>query len=164
MKALWQDSQTKFIDRVVRSHDAELYAERSNNGYIAIYRQGRRFDSVYEVGSHKIVTFRDAPQFVFALTDNWATTGAPREWGSEVVLERLKKHDLHNNELLFAEIERSEELRAKRKENDLKNQNEAWLADNHGRFKRAFSDINTSCFDKSDRRRRRFDKSNEIKL
>jgi hypothetical protein len=85
------------------------------------------------------------------------------DWGAEVVLNRLKQHDAWNNEQLLLELEKAEQKARESKERDLKNKNEAWLSDNHSRFKKAFSDIRTANFDKSDRRKRRFEKNQELK-
>ena len=161
-KALWQDSQTRFIDRIVKTHDRELYAERAQSGAIIIYKIGKRLDSVIEYSGAAIAWFKESPEYVFALTNNWTASGEPREWGSEVVLKRLREHDLHANEKLFADIERQEALKEKTKERDFSNNTEAWLSDNHGKFKKAFADINTANFDKSDRRRRRYEQSRKF--
>lgn len=163
MSMHWTDSQVRFMTKVVKAHDRDLFAERSHLGYIRIMRKSCRHE-VYDMGDGAVlVAQRDSSQFVCALTDDWSAGGRPVEWGALVVLERIKKHDVWNNEALFAELEKEEEQRVERQERDLKNKNEAWLADQHQNFRKAFSDIRIANFDKSDRRRRKFEKRMESK-
>lgn len=163
MSTHWSDSQVRFITRVVRSHDRDLFAERSHLGHVRIMRKAYRAVA-YDMGDgNNLIYNEDSPQFIFALTDNWTANGKPRDWGALVVLERLKKHDSWNNEALLAELEKEEEQAEAVKEKDFKNSNEAWLADNHKKFKESFKDVRIANFDKSDRRRRKFDARMELK-
>lgn len=159
----WADSEVRFINRTVRAHDRDLFAERSHLGYIRIMRRSYQAVAYDMGGGDVIVDHQYSPQFVFALTDDWTANGSPRDWGAMVVLDRLRKHDAWNNEALFAELEKEEKEAEERKERDFKNSNEAWLADQHSTFKEAFKDVRIANFDKSDRRRRKFEKRMEFK-
>lgn len=143
-----RDAHCRLINRIVKGHDRDLSATRSHLGMIVIDRKA----SV------------SAPaQRVFALTDDWTMNGKPRDWGAEVVLDRLKKHDLATNTRLMQDLEEREEELAKQKERDLENKNEAWAYEYHRTFKETFKDTLTHSMDKSERRRQRFEKSREIK-
>ena len=78
-------------------------------------------------------------------------------WGGEVVLQRLKKHDIHNNRQLFDEIEDRIHKVKESKDRDMKNKTEAWLADNHSKFKKSWSDVRVANMDMTERRRRRYE-------
>lgn len=159
----WSDSELRFINKVVKAHDRDLFAERSHLGHIRIMRKSKRSEVFLAADNTVMSVYRDAPQFVCALTDDWTANGSPVSWGSEVVVNRLKKHDVWNNEALFADIEKEQQRAEESREKDLRNKNEAWLSDNHGLFKKAFNDVRVANFDKSERRRRRFDKNLELK-
>lgn len=157
-KALWQDSEVKYMDRVAKEHDKELFALRNSQGIINIMRRSKRQIVVYQDNEETMYLVEDMPQYVFSITENWATTGRPVRWGAEVVLSRLKSHDIQTNEAFFRQMEEQERRLEESKTRDLKNSNEAWLSDNHSRFKKAFNDIRVANMDKSDsRRRKRFE-------
>jgi hypothetical protein len=163
MKAKWGDSQTKFINRVVKAHDHELYAERGSDGTIRVLRKGKRFVKFFQDDSNTYYTVMDSPQFVCALTHNWLSNGIPRDWGSEVLIKRLKYHDVWNNEDLFAKLDRDSDKRAESKKRDWLNNAESWLSDQYSHIKKSWSDINTANMDKTERRRRRFEANREFK-
>lgn len=153
----WADSQVLFINKVVRAHDRDLFAERSRLGHINIMRKAKRTETVEIDENTSLAVLKDSAQFVFALTENWTVGSRPVDWGAEVVLDRLKQHDAWNNERLLKELEEAEEKALESKKRDLKNQNEAWLSDNHSMFKKTFSDVRVANMDKSERRRRRYE-------
>jgi len=159
----WSDSQVLFMNKVVKAHDRDLFAERSHLGHINIMRKAKVAEPVIVDDNLALVNVRESGQFVFALTLYWTSSPPPREWGAEVVLSRLKQHDAWNNERLLRELEEAEEKAKESKEREIKNKNEAWLADNHSRFKKAFSDVRVANMDKTERRRRRFEQRLEFK-
>ena len=154
----WGDGQTKYVTRVVKEHDRELYAERSHLGHINVYRKNKRFNPVCDFEGVLCYSVVSSPDYVFSLTDTWTANGSPVDWGGEVVLARLKKHDLHTNEMLFKELDDGMQKVEKSKERDFNNKTEAWLADNHSKFKKAWSDVRVANLDKSEKRRRLHDK------
>lgn len=163
MKANWTDSQVRFIDRTVKAHDRDLFAERSHVGYIRVMRKACKFEQ-YDMGNGDVLSVqKDSPQLVFCLTDTWTANGKPIDWGALVVLDRLKKHDVWNNEALFAELEREEEEEERRQERNIMNSTEAFLSESHKDFKETFKDVRTCNFDKTDRRRRKYEKRMNLK-
>jgi len=143
-----RDAYCSLINRVAKGHDKDLSATRSHLGMVVINRRA---------------TVGAPSQQVFALTDNWTVNGKPREWGAEVVLQRLKQHDMATNIRFMAELDAREERLAEQKQRDLENKNEAWAYENHKMFKDAFKDTLTHGMDMSDRRRRRFEESQKFK-
>lgn len=142
------------------NYDRELFAKRNREGILVIYRNKKRMLLSYDTGSQHVYELKNSPEYVFALTSNWATTGQRRFWGGEPVLKKLKEIDLAHRADLFLEMEAKEKALEESKERDLKNSNEAWLSDNHGHFKKAFSGIRTANFDKSEKKRRLFEQRN----
>lgn len=156
------DSYTRYITKVVKAHDRELYARRSHLGHVSIFRKAKRWDLAGQDSTGKFFNLVDAPHHVFALTDNWSVNGKPRTWGGEVVLRRLQKLDSWNREQVVDEIIDQMEEADRIKQKDFRNQTEAFFADKHSVFKEAFKDIRTSGMDMSERKRRRREKKLEI--
>ena len=164
MKALWQDSRAKVIDRVVKEHDFELYAERNNFGVICVYRRGKRFVPFMISKDANYYGVTDSPQFVLALTHNWLTNGKPLEWGAEPIIKRIKAHDIWCNEKLFADLEEQDDKRSASKDKDFSNKTEAFLHDAHSSFKKGWNDIRVCNMDKTEKRRRNKEESINQKL
>ena len=163
MKAKWGDSQSKFVSRVVGGHDRDLYAERGSDGIIRVFRKGKRFIPFSVTEGAAYYTIIDSPHFVFALTHNWQSNGAPRNWGSEIVLKRLKSHDLWINEGLFAKLDKDSEKKAESKKKDFMNSAESFMSDQYSHIKKSWGDIRVCNMDKTERRRRRQDANRELK-
>lgn len=130
------DWYTKRYTEAVREHDSYLFADRLPCGAIGIFRKTA-------IG----------PQIIFALTDTWVETGTPVYWGVEVVLNRLRAHDLWKSGNVFDEIEAEDKREEEAKERALKNSTESFLIDFRKQFARATDGINTSTLAKNDRRR-----------
>ena len=118
------------INRVIKAYDRLLFAGEAKLGRIDIMRKSQ-FD----------VT---PPHYLFSLTDNWRANGMPRDWGLEVILNRLKAHDLWRDDTFverwIAQHEKDEES----KERDRRNSIEAFFYDFRSQFKKTFSDVNTA--------------------
>jgi hypothetical protein len=151
------DSRVKFIDRVVKGHDRELMARRNNEGKILILRQSKRFVPFHQSENETYFHLVDSPHLVCALTDSWSVSGKPVEWGSMPIIERLKLHDVWNNEEFIRRFEEYEDNLEKSKARQMRNQNEAFLGEVHSKFKKDWKDINTSNMDKSESRRRLYE-------
>lgn len=157
----WIDSEVRFLNRVVKAHDRKLYCERSHLGHIKLMREAY-YGFPHDVDGHVVYFLKRRDQFIFALTDDWTVGGKPVSWGSQVVLDRLQKHDAWNRSVL-KELEEQDQKREESKDRARRNQNEAWAYEAHAKFKKQFSDIRTANMDKSDRRRRNFEKRMEFK-
>lgn len=94
------------------------------------------------------------PHIVFALTDNWTIHGKPREWGIEVVLNRLRAMDLWRDDQVINRLEadysKSEESEKRAGRNNI----ESFLLDFRKDFAKATNHINTSLLPKTDARRK----------
>lgn len=164
MKSFWQDSKVKFINRVLREHDYELYCQRNQNGVIVVYRRGKRFVPFLDDGAATWFTTEESPQFVCALTDNWKTNGKPRDWGADRVVSYVKEHDLWNQEDFFKKMEAHNEKVDESNRRDFLNTAESFFSDTRSLFKKDFSDIRTANMDKTEKRRRLRDKGINQKL
>lgn len=140
------NARCRFINRVVKEHDNELFAKELADGKICIYRKSKRYEA-FEHDGCIIYNVVKSPQFVFALTDDWTFNGSPREWGGEVVSKRIREHDIQSNERLFEQLEIAQEKAAQSKERAFKNQTEAYLYDHHSQIKKAWSDIRYANMD-----------------
>lgn len=163
MKAKWGDSYTKFINRIIKIHDDKLYAERDSDGVVRVFRRGKRYVPFFEDGNVVYQTLVDSPHFVFALTDSWKSNGKPVDWGSEVILSRLRFNDLWSNEGLFDKLDKDSERMSESKKRDFMNSAEDFLSDQHSHIKKSWGDIRVANMDKTERRRRQFEKNKEIK-
>lgn len=132
------DSRAKEVNRVVSLYDRELFAKRENNGAIHIYRKTGRSADPYH--------------FVTALTNNWTVRGTPRDWGLEVIQNRLAAHDLWKNETIVDRVNAEAEQNALSRERAMNNSVESFLYDFRRQFARATDGVNTSSLAKIDRR------------
>lgn len=124
------NSWAKTLDRSLKGHDRMLYVQETRAGRFDIYRKS-------EMGMRP-------PHFLFSLTDNWQLKGTPVPWGTEVVLNRIKAHDLWRDDTFVERWIKDEEARKESKERARRNSIESFLYDFRSQFHRATSDINTS--------------------
>lgn len=126
--------RVKDITRALKLHDACLYAQETKPGRIDVYRKSR-------FGDH-------LPHLVMSLTDTWTPQGKPIPWGIDVILNRLRAHDLWRDDTFvdawIKEHDKIEEGRAR----DRRNSIESFLYEFRSQFHKATSDINTSLMDK----------------
>lgn len=132
------DSRVREVNRVVKGYDRDLVAQREGNGAIHIYR--------------KTENPADPLHFVTALTDTWTVRGTPRDWGLEVLHDRLVAHDLWKNETIMERIMAKTQKNEESRERSRKNNTEAFLQEFRRQFARATDGINTSSLAKIDRR------------
>lgn len=93
------------------------------------------------------------PFFIFALTDDWTAKSRPREWGIEVVLNRIVAMDLWKNETVMDRLFRDYEKREASEKRARRNDIEDFLYDFRKDFAKATNGINTSLLPKTDLRR-----------
>lgn len=134
------------ITEMLKLHDSMLYCERNKEGKLCVYRKGTRWEH-YQIGDIEYAFARPAPHFIFAITDNWKTTGVPVEWGLLPILNRIKAIDLWNRDLAEEVIQQTEKQNESA-QRDLANSTESFLKDFRRQFARATNDINTSNLDK----------------
>lgn len=147
------DGIVRHYNRVVRSYDRELYAQRSEDGLVSILRKNFRYVA-YDIDGASVHVLTPSPEFVFALTDNWTKRGQPRQWPADDVLFRIREIDHWAKQDLMEELERQNEEIEKKKRRHIRNEMEAFASDFRKDFARATNDINVSILDKSEKRRR----------
>jgi len=133
------ESKVRYLTRLLKSHDSNLYAQETRLGRIDIYRKS-------SLGCNP-------PHFLFALTENWTVDARSVDWGIEPVLHRIKELDLWNNESLVDDLIKGYEKTEKAKEREFSNMTESFLHDYRKPFARATDGVNTSLLQKTDRRR-----------
>lgn len=135
------------ITKYIKNYDYKLTCREIHAGKLGIFREYSHADS-YHLSEGKTLSFvRPAYHFIFALTDNWRTDGTPVEWGFDPILRKIQRADLWKEDVA-GRLENAYDERVKSNERDLRNNNEAFLSDFRGQFKKAFSDINVSNLEK----------------
>lgn len=130
--------------RAVKAYDRLLYCAPNDKGTLCIFRKLKRFVPVVIGDDFKLLNLVEDKYLVFALTDTWSVRGAPRAWGIDFVLDRLREIDTQARERLFEEREAEERRLQESKDRHIRNEAEAWAADNRRAFAKAFDDINTT--------------------
>lgn len=122
------------MTRALRSHDSCLYAQETKPGRVDIYRKSR-------FGGHP-------PNFIMALTDNWQADGRPVPWGIEVVLNRIKAHDLWRDDTFIERWIEDHDKSEKSRERAFHNSVESFMYDFRDHFRKATDGVNTSLLNK----------------
>lgn len=128
------NSSIRYMERELKSHDSSLFIQESKAGRFDVYRKS-------SLGCNP-------PHFIFSLTDTWQPTGRPVPWGIDIVINRIKAHDIWRDDSF---IERWISNHEKEKESEgraFKNSVESFLYDFRSQFSRATNEINTSLLDK----------------
>lgn len=157
------DSRTKYITKVVSRYDRELYAKRNRDGILCVFRKGKRAEELYRDDDMAILGYVDSPSFVLALTDNWKTSGKPRDWGALLVEKKLKDMDAWADPELLDKFDKQNEKVDEIRKKDFRNNTEAWVSDNKRMFQKAFSEINTANLSKREIRKENDEKNFKIK-
>ena len=118
------------LNRSLKRYDSSLYVQETKLGRYDIYRKSE-FSC-------------NPPNFLFALTDNWTAQGNPAQYGIEVILCRLKAHDMWRDDTFIEKWLAENEKVIEGKDRDRRNNTEAFLYDFRSQFQKATNDINTS--------------------
>lgn len=140
------------ITREIQYHDRDLYCAKDYKGRMSIFRKSFVHEDCW-LDDHTVIkslVFR--PQYIMSLTDNWAASGCPVEWGLDPILRRLREIDSHNRDLMI-EIEANHDKAKASKQRALESETEAFVKDWRREFAKATNDINTSTMEKKDSRR-----------
>lgn len=123
-------ARAKQLDRALKQHDSLLFVQETKPGRLDVYR--------------KSSLNSEAPHFIFALTDSWTVDGRPVEWGIDVVVNRIKAHDLWRDENFVNQVIKEGEEASESKRRSFRNSVEAFVSEFRREFARATADINTS--------------------
>lgn len=134
------------VNAFVKRYDPELFCE-DRDGKLCVLRKSQRIES-YEF-DEKIYSFvRPAPYLIFALTSDWTLYSESKDWGLEVIRERLQKIDSWNRDVA-REILEAKEKKDKSLDRDLDNHLESYLKDHRREFARTTNDVLTHSLDKT---------------
>ncbi len=118
------------LNRELKAHDSMLFLQETKPGRHDVYRRSGQGDSL--------------PHFIFSLTDSWQPTGAPVEYGLDVVLNRIKANDLWRDDSFvenwLAQHEKDVESKERAKQNSI----ESFLYDFRRQFAKATDSVNTA--------------------
>lgn len=128
------ESKLKSLNRALKSYDPELYAQVTRLPRIDVYRKSK-FNC-------------NPPNYIFSLTEDWSTKSNPVPWSTDIVINRLKAHDLWNQPDFMNNyiegLKKDEEIKTKRRMSST----EDFLRDFRRQFAKAFDGINTSTMKK----------------
>ncbi len=124
----------KALDRRVKDYDSALYIQESPNDRYDVLRRSKYGEA--------------PPHLIFSLTDTWQPTGRPVQWGSEVVINRIKAHDLWRDDQWIENYIKQEEKDKESKDRAMQNSIESFLYEFRRQFAKATDGINTSTLNK----------------
>lgn len=148
------DARVEILNKHLKGHDRYLYAIRTGNDMVQVYRQSTRWDS-YEVDGKTLTVSRPNPQFIIALTADWTLRSKPVEWGIEPLMWKLKEMDSWRDDRQLEKIRRERETRAELTKRAERNETRAIAADLRRDFARETNDVNTSTLERVDNRRKK---------
>lgn len=127
-------------NRALRKYDRDLFCDHNRDGVLCIFRKAKRFVPVCVSENFKLLNLIQDKQYVCSLTENWSLSTKPRQWGVDHVLSRVRQMDLQVNERLFEELEAQEKRIDDSERRHLRNEAEAYVADNRRQFTKWFDD------------------------
>ena len=134
------DTYVKRLTQEVKSYSKDLYADRSPNGNVQIYRRATRYES-YEFQGKILTVSLPLPQLVLCLTDNWLPSGKPVEWGIEPLCSKIRAIDSHRDDSYFEKmVKQREEIDSTNKQSR-RNEIRAIAADMRKDFAKATNDV-----------------------
>lgn len=145
--------------RALRRYDRDLFVDRTRDGALCVFRKVKRFVPVCEGEGFSLKTLLEDKQYVFALTDNWNLSGAPRDWGIDDVVGRVQKIDCLANEKFFDEMDAQNNRIDDSKRRTLRNEMEGFWSYERRRFAKATDGILTHSLSKDEPRKRLKDRS-----
>jgi len=128
--------QLRLLQRRIQDYDRDLFLKESHTGRVQVFSK-----------------YHGKNQYVMSLTKDWSAHGEPVNWGLLPILDKLKRIDNHNNELLFQEVEEQAKKADESRDRARRNQHEDFAHEFHRSFKKTFNDVNTANLEKIDRRR-----------
>lgn len=131
-------TSVKSLTRALKSHDAALFAQETKPGRVDVYRANRMF--------------LEPPHYVFSLTEDWTVNSRPVPWGIEVVVNRIKAHDLWRDDTFVDRLLETQEKREESEQRAFRNNVEGFLSDFRTQFHRATNGVNTSTLNKVSRK------------
>lgn len=136
------DWRVRRISKELKKYDKKLYAIRTREGMIQIFREGQRIqDSCYDEQSVDSYILRPFPQFILALTHNWRVTGRPVDWGIEPLMKQMMSMDTWKEDRMYEKLCENREREVEIKKQSEKNEMRALIADSREDFKKAANDL-----------------------
>lgn len=137
-------SRAVTLTRHLKQYDRDLFASLEVHPELS--------DKVIYVCRHNAARPHE-PYFIFALTDDWTAKGKPRDWGIEVVMNRIRAIDLWKNETVVDRLMKDYTKQAESDDRAMRNSMESFLYEFRRDFAKATNHINTANLGKLDNRR-----------
>ncbi len=154
-------SDARAYTRALKSYDTDLFASRTRDGVLAVFRKHTRYEYfgyVDELGGNLFYPI-DGKQLIFPLTDNWMMSGNPRSWGIDIVVDKIRQGDARANEALFDEMDAHNERIELSEKRSMNNEIESFWKHERRRFAKATDDVLTHSLSKDEPKRRLKDRS-----
>lgn len=129
------EGRIRYLNRVLKGHDSLLFVQEVAAGRLDVYRKS-------SYGDHP-------PYLIFSLTDSWQLSGRPVEWGVDVIINRIKAHDLWRDETIIDKLEAEHEEVKRSEKRARQNSVESFLLDFRRQFAKATDGINTGTLNKT---------------
>lgn len=124
------NSYARRLDKHLKMHDSLLFVQELKEGRYDIYRKSQ--------------TGSCLPHFIFTVTEDWTVKSRPIEWGIDVVINRIKAHDIWRDDQFIEKLIDNHLQHEESKSRALRNSIESFLYDFRGQFHKATNGINTS--------------------
>lgn len=144
-------ARVETLTHYVRQIDRDLYCMKEGD-VVLLCRKATVWEDFHVDGS-RVLYSRQVPQVVFALTDTFTQMGRPIDLGIEPLVQRIRAIDLqgdfNESKEIVDRLEKDEDIKSK----DRSRHFEDMAREVRPMFKKAFSDVNVSSFEKKDKRR-----------
>lgn len=144
----------KAYTRALKRYDLDLFAGLTMDGLPCVFRKAKRFEYVCEFEGTPLFNLVTGKQYIFAITDNWSTSGQTRWWGIDDVLNKIRQSDALANKLLFEEMDAANERVDESKKRHIRGEIEGFWSHERRRFAKATDDILTHSLSKDEPRKR----------
>lgn len=128
------NSYATSLNKHLKMHDSLLFVQESKLGRHDIYRKSQ--------------TGSCLPHFIFTLTEDWTVKTRPIEWGIDVVINRIKAHDIWRDDKFVDKLIDKHVEHEESKSRAMRNSIESFLYDFRKQFQKATDGINTSTLNK----------------
>jgi hypothetical protein len=115
-------------------HDSKLFVQETRPGRYDVYRKSQ--------------TNSLLPHFIFSITEDWTVKSRPVQWSSDIVLNRIKAHDIWRDDTFVEKLIQSYEKNEESKERAFRTSVEGFLYDFRSQFHKATNGINTANLNK----------------
>lgn len=132
-------TRVQSLNRELKNYDGELYVQETQAGRLDVCRKSKFGMS--------------PPNYIFSLTEDWSARSKPVPWSTDIVMNRIRAHDLWRDDTFVEQWIKQREKEVESQERARKNTIESFLYDFRRQFGRATNEINTSTLSNKENRK-----------